>query len=68
MRKLILQKFNISLSVTSVGSLLAELNLTPQKPPQRAYQRDPKAIERWQRNTFPAIAKQAKRDGAEIYF
>ena len=65
-RELILQKFNISLSVTSVGSLLAELNLTPQKPLQRAYQRDPVAIERWQRETFPAIAKQAKRAGAEI--
>ena len=67
-RELILKKFNISLSVTSVGSLLAELNLTPQKPLQRAYQRDPEAIERWQRNTFPAIARQAKAEGAEIYF
>ena len=67
-RELIIQKFNISLSVTSVGSLLAELNLTPQKPLQRAYQRDPAAIERWQRDTFPAIAKQCKEDGAEIYF
>lgn len=67
-RELILKKFNIGLSVTSVGSLLAELNLTPQKPLQRAYQRDPEAIERWQRNTFPAIAKQAKAEGAAIYF
>ena len=67
-RELILKKFDISLSVTSVGSLLAELNLTPQKPLQRAYQRDPEAIERWQRDTFPAIAKQAKAEGAEIYF
>ena len=67
-RELILKKFNISLSVTSVGSLLAEFNLTPQKPLQRAYQRDPEAIERWQHNTFPSIAKQAKAEGAEIYF
>lgn len=67
-RELILRKFNISLSVTSVGSLLAELKLTPQKPLQRAYQRDPAAIERWQRDTFPAIAKQSKEEGAEIYF
>lgn len=67
-RELILQKFEVSLSVTSVGSLLAELGLTPQKPLQRAYQRDPAAIERWQRDTFPAIAKQSKAQGAEIYF
>lgn len=67
-RELILRKFQVSLSVTSVGSLLAELGLTPQKPLQRAYQRDPEAIERWQRDTFPAIARQAKADGAEIHF
>jgi transposase len=67
-RELIFQKFKIRLSVTSVGGLLAELNLTAQKPLQRAYQRDPEAIERWQRNIFPAIAKQSKADGAEIYF
>ena len=67
-RELILKKFKISLCVTSVGSLLAELGLTPQKPLQRAYQRDPEAIERWQRDTFPALAKQAKAEGADIYF
>ena len=67
-RELILKKFKIRLSVTSVGSLLAELNLTPQKPLQRAYQRDPEAIERWQRDLFPALARQAKAQGADIYF
>lgn len=67
-RELILRKFKIRLGVTSVGSLLAELNLTAQKPLQRAYQRDPEAIERWQRHIFPALVKQAKAEGAEIYF
>ncbi len=42
--------------------------LTPQKPLQRAYQRDPEAIERWQRDTYPAIAQQAKQDKADICF
>lgn len=40
----------------------------PQKPLQRAYQRDPDAIEKWQRETFPAIARQAKAEDAEIFF
>lgn len=31
-RELILRKFDIRLSVTLVGSLLAELGLTPRKP------------------------------------
>ena len=62
------QKFGIRLGVTAVGALLAKLGLTPQKPLQRAYQRDPEAIEKWQRNTFPAIASKAKAEGGEIYF
>jgi transposase len=56
------------LSITSVGTLLAELNLTPQKPLQRAYQRDPEAIDRWQRETYPVLVSRAKREQAEIYF
>ena len=65
---LIEQEFGIHLGLTAVGELLAKLGLTPQKPLQRAYQRDPEAIERWQRETFPAIARQAKASGGEVYF
>jgi len=65
---LIERQFDIRLGVTAVGELLAKLGLTPQKPLQRAYQRDPEAIERWQRETFPAIAREAKASGGEVYF
>ena len=65
---LIAQKFGVRMGVTAVGALLAKLGLTPQKPLQRAYQRDPQAIERWQRESFPAIASKAKRQGAQIFF
>lgn len=66
--ELIEKKFGIRLGLTAVGELLAKLGLTPQKPLQRAYQRDPEAIEKWQRVTYPAIARQAKAEGAEIFF
>ena len=65
---LIEQKFGVRLGVTAVGRVLARLGLTPQKPLQRAYQRDPEAIERWQRETYPGIAAAAKRSAADIYF
>lgn len=65
---LIERKFALRLGLTAVGELLAKLGLTPQKPLQRAYQRDPQAIERWQRETFPAIARQARASGGEVYF
>jgi transposase len=48
--------------------LLARLGLTPQKPLQRAYQRNPEAIERWKRETYPAIAQEARETQADIYF
>jgi len=66
--ELIERRFGVRLSVSAVGYLLARLGLTPQKPLQRAYQRDPQAIERWQREQYPAIAAQAKREGAQILF
>lgn len=65
---LIEEKFNVKLGMTAVGELLARLGLTPQKPLQRAYQRDAQAVEKWQRETFPAIAKLAKNQGGEVYF
>jgi len=67
-RDVIVQRFGVRLSLASIGAVLARQGLTPQKPLQRAYQRDPAAIVRWQRETYPAIARTAKRDQAEIYF
>jgi len=66
--ELIAQRFGTRLSLASIGALLARQGLTPQKPLQRAYQRDPDAIDRWQRETYPAIARHAKQTHAEIYF
>jgi transposase len=65
---LIEQKFGIRLGQTAVGELLAKLGLTPQKPLQRAYQRDPDAVEKWRRETFPAIARRARAEGGEVFF
>lgn len=67
-RELVAERFGVGLSLASIGALLARLELTPQKPLQRAYQRDPEAIERWVKDTYPAIARQARRDKAEVFF
>ena len=40
---LLLERFEVSLSLASIGALLARLGLTAQKPLERAYQRDPEA-------------------------
>jgi len=66
--RLVEKKFAIHLSLASVGQLLGRLGLTPQKPLQRAYQRDPEAIAAWKSETFPKLAARAKRSGADIWF
>ncbi len=66
--ELVAQKFGVTLGLTAVGALLAKLGLTPQKPLQRAYQLDPAAIERWQREIFPSIACTGEKQGGEVFF
>jgi len=65
---LILRKFKVKLSISSVGRLLAELNITPQKPLRRAYERDPIAIEKWKNQDYPKLKKRAKKHRANIFF
>ena len=67
-QELLLSRFEVKLSLASIGALLARLGLTAQKPLERAYQRDPGAVELWKSETFPAIATEAKSSGAEILF
>jgi transposase len=65
---LVRREFGVCLSLGSIGALLARLGLTPQKPLQRAYQRDPEAIDRWRRESYPAVARQAREEGGEVLF
>lgn len=65
---LIQEKLGIQLGLTAVGRLLAGLDITPQKPLRRAYERDPQAVEQWRRETYPALRRRAKRLRAMIFF
>jgi len=67
-QQLVEDKLGIHLCLTSVGKLLASLEITPQKPLRRAYERDPLAVEEWKRTTYPKLKRRAKRLGAKIFF
>jgi transposase len=67
-RQVIRREFKVALSVVSVGRLLRTMGLSPQRPLYRAYQQNPEAVQRWKQEQFPAIRKQAKAQGATIYF
>lgn len=67
-QELLLSRFEVRLSLASIGALLARLGLSAQKPLQRAYQRDPEAVSNWKNEAFPALAAEANSSGAEILF
>ena len=67
-QQLIQDKMGVELCLTSVGKLLASLNITPQKPLRRAYERDPKAVQLWLDQTYPKLKRRAKRLKAMIFF
>lgn len=65
---LIAKRYGIHLAVRTMGLYLSRWGFTPQRPLRRAYERDPRAIERWKAVEFPKIAALAKKMGAEIHF
>ena len=65
---MIQERFDVSLTLPSVGHLLTRLQITPQKPLRRAYERDEAAVEEWKNKRYPELRKRAKRRGAEIFF
>lgn len=65
---LIEQRYGIRLAVRTVGDYLSRWGYTPQKPIRRAYEQCPKAVGKWLNEDYPAIAKEAKKQGAEIHW
>jgi transposase len=67
-RVLLREKFQLQLSLASVGRLLRQLGLTCQRPLLRAMEQDPQRVRQWLEQDYPAIRQQAHQVGAEIYF
>jgi len=67
-QEMIKEKMCIDLGLTAVGRMLSELEITPQKPLRRAYERDPEAVARWVGESYPRLRDRARGLGANIFF
>jgi hypothetical protein len=67
-QELIFRQFRVRLSLVSVGTVLANLGLSPQRPLYRSYEQDQEKVRKWKEETFPQIQAQAKKEGSAIFF
>lgn len=65
---LIAREYGIEVSRVTVGRYLKRWGMSAQKPVRRAYERNAAAIAHWLKREYPAIARQAKREKAAIYW
>ncbi len=67
MRQFLLDRFEVDVSVWTVGRYLARWGLTPQKPLRRAYEQNPEAVRRWMKDEYPRIERRRKHENGEIH-
>lgn len=67
-RELVQSRLGIDLPIRTVGHYLKRWGMTPRKPARRAYEQQPAKVQQWLDDEYPAIQRQARAQGAEIYW
>lgn len=65
-RELVLRKFGIVMALRTVTDYLKRWGMTAQRPVDRAYEQNDKAVTAWLEKDYPAIRKRALKEGASI--
>jgi transposase len=65
---LIERKTGVALSRSTISSYLHSWCLTPQRPRRRASERQGSKLRDWMKRRYPALARRAKAEGAEIHW
>ncbi len=64
--ELIKDRFKVCISKWTVGRLLRQWGMSPQKPVKKAYQQQPELVKEWLDREYPRIARKAAQEKAEI--
>lgn len=62
------QRFELTVSVWTVGRYLKRWGFTPQKPLRRAYEQNSLAVKQWLETEYPEICRTAQHEKAEIHW
>jgi len=62
------QRYELSVSVWTIGRYLKKWGFTPQKPLRRAYEQDRKAVQYWLETEYPQICRKAHQEKAQIHW
>src|SRR4029077_10269222 len=65
---LIKKEFGIELAERTVGDYLKRWGYTAKKPGRHSKDQDSEEVRQWLEETYPAIAKRASEEGADIYW
>jgi transposase len=65
-RQLIMERHGVELAERTMTEYMKRWGFTPQKPMHRALEQRPAEVRKWRAQTYPAIARRAKQEGAEI--
>jgi transposase len=63
---LIRNEYGIAMPVRTVGEYLKRWGYTAKKPRRHARDQDPDEVDRWLNETYPALARKAGEEGADI--
>jgi transposase len=67
-KELIFREFNVVLAITTTGDYLRSWGYSPQKPKKKAYEQNPKSVQKWLDEEYPDIKEKAKEEKAEIHW
>ncbi len=67
-KELIERELGVILAINTTGDYLRSWGYTPQKPKKRAYEQNPKQVQQWLDEEYPAIKDKAKEENAEIHW